>query len=155
MKIYGKKKKLIPTKVIIKVSLECIGFPVSFKINGPYERIVECFKYFEADINPQMKYEIFGVLTDFDRVLKNVVTETSLAMKVNRLSLDYQQITNELGYNPDFIEFHAMANKIVNDRMMQLVPEYNMNNHNREQSDQRAGSMQTEMPQDVPWFKVA
>ncbi|MDH4468307.1 MAG: hypothetical protein QE271_09625 [Bacteriovoracaceae bacterium] len=161
MKIYGKKKKSVPTKVIIKVSLECKNFPVSFKIYGPYERIVECFKYFEDEVKPQQKYEIFGVLTDFDRVLKNVVTETSMAMKVNRLSLDYDQITKEFGYAPDFIEFNDMANRIVNENMSKLVPEYNLNNTNAskhshdEVRPRMGGGNEGKDLEDAKWFKVA
>ncbi len=143
MRIISKRKKSIPTKVVLKVSLECMNFPVSFKIYGPYERVVECFKYFEDEIRPLQQYEIFGVRTDFDRVLKNVVTETSMAMKVNRLSLDYEKITKELGYAPDFIEFHAMANKVVTECMEKLIPEYQLN------------VAKPEATEDVPWFKVA
>lgn len=147
MRLYGKKKKSIPTKVIIKVSLECQNFPTSFKIYGPYERTVECFKHFEDEITPTKKYDIFGVLTDFDRVLRNVVTETSMAMKVNRLSLNYEKVSLDLGYAPDFIEFDAMANKIVEERIKECVPEYDIH--------QPAGGEDIASKQDIRWFRTA
>ena len=106
---------------------------------------MECLKYFEDEILPQKQYEIFGIKTDFDRVLKNVVTETSMAMKVNRLTLDFEKTCSELGYSPDFIEFNEMANKIVNECMNKLIPEYHLN----------INTSKKEVVEDVPWFKVA
>jgi len=102
------------TKVMLKVILEPTNYPIGCSPTSIYQYTLEyrCPKNSINDL--QNKYDIEGLITDFDELHSNLTENTDFACKTKRVTMNYESLEKQLGYAPDAIEFDQYLKKCLN-----------------------------------------
>lgn len=122
-----RKKEVKPpthTKVIIKVCVEPINCPLSLCPEEKYEYSLE-YLYPSTQLNTTTPCVIDGMKVSFDKVETNLVDNTFFALKEKHYPVNFERLSERLGYRPDKQEFwekldHYLKFLVTNIRNHQL-----------------------------------
>lgn len=112
--MFGKNK--IITKVIWKTKFTPKNAPVSKVLSDEYEVTSE-FKVGKEDlIKLEKQYtESHSSQPDREEIFHSIEDQTNFDIKIKTIHCDYEQLKQQIGYEPDALEFDQHVKKLIKD----------------------------------------
>lgn len=105
------------TKVVWKLKINPLNCPASKQLNQHYEISLE----FKCPSSEVCQIDGDEILSDNDETLTNLTLDTNFMIKSKTISCNYEELKNQLGYEPDAIEFDCYLKNLLKKYQSQFL----------------------------------